>query len=73
VQSGYGVAFVSRLAASNGDLGRIAFVPVRGLDLRRTIYMIRRELHSVNRALDTFWGFVHDPANTDLRHLPENS
>jgi DNA-binding transcriptional LysR family regulator len=73
VQSGYGVAFVSRLAASNGDLGRIAFVPVRGLDLRRNIYMIRRELHSVNRALDTFWGFVHDPANTDLRHLPENS
>ncbi len=47
-------------------MGIIAEVPVAGFDLRRKIYMIRKKLRPANRALDAFWGFVHDPANTDL-------
>jgi len=67
VEAGFGVSFVSRIAASCPlAMGIIAEVPVAGFDLRRKIYMIRKKLRPANRALDAFWGFVHDPANTDL-------
>ena len=42
-----------------------------GLELRRTIFMIRRTLEVPHRAQEAFWGFVHDPANADLLRLPE--
>jgi DNA-binding transcriptional LysR family regulator len=72
VASGYGVSFVSRLSAACPlERGHVVEVPVRGLELRRKIYMIRRELDEPNRAQDTFWGFVHDPANIDLLRLAE--
>jgi DNA-binding transcriptional LysR family regulator len=72
VASGYGVSFVSRLSATCPlEQGYVVEVPVRGLELRRKIYMIRRELDEPNRAQDTFWGFVHDPANIDLLRLAE--
>ncbi len=67
VEAGFGVSFVSRIAASCPlAMGIIAEVPVAGFDLRRKIYMIRKKLRPANRALDAFWGFVHDPKNTDL-------
>ena len=67
VEAGFGVSFVSRIAASCPlAMGILAEVPVAGFDLRRKIYMIRKKLRPANRALDTFWGFVHDPANIDL-------
>ncbi|NOR89617.1 MAG: LysR family transcriptional regulator [Anaerolineales bacterium] len=67
VEAGFGVSFVSRIAASCPlAMGLIAEVPVAGFDLRRKIYMIRKKLRPANRALDAFWGFVHDPANIDL-------
>jgi hypothetical protein len=33
--------------------------------------MIRKKLHSANRALEAFWAFVHDPVNIDLLLLAE--
>jgi DNA-binding transcriptional LysR family regulator len=72
VEAGFGVSFVSRLAAV-GALERRAVVEVRvaGFDLRRTIHMVRNTLHPANRAVEAFWGFVHDPANVDLLRLAE--
>ncbi len=72
IEAGFGVSFVSRLAAA-GALGRhvVVEVPVAGFDLRRQIHMVRNTLHPANRAVEAFWGFVHDPANVDLLRLAE--
>ena len=70
VAAGYGVSFVSTLAAEWAlALGKIATVPVNDLALRRTVYMVRRALEKPNRPQELFWGFVHDPANADLLRL----
>jgi DNA-binding transcriptional LysR family regulator len=73
VSSGYGVSFVSTLASACPlDRGNIVDVDVRGLNLRRTIYMVRNRLDSPGRAQEVFWGFVHDDANADLLRLPDS-
>lgn len=70
VEAGFGVSFVSTLAADWAlKLGRVVAVPVTGLSLKRNIYMIRRLLASPNRPQEVFWNFVHDPTNRDLLHL----
>jgi DNA-binding transcriptional LysR family regulator len=72
VAAGFGVAFVSRLSAANSlQSGRVVEVPVSGLDLQRKIYMVRRAIEAPNRAQEVFWGFIHDPSNTDLLRLAE--
>jgi DNA-binding transcriptional LysR family regulator len=72
VAAGFGVSFVSRLAAACAlDRGTVVEVPVAGFDLRRTILMVRNTLHPANRAVEVFWGVVHDPANADLLRLAE--
>jgi DNA-binding transcriptional LysR family regulator len=74
VSSGYGISFTSSLAsACLIERGDIVEVPVKGLDLHRTIYMIRKKLITPNRLQDAFWSFVHDTANQDLLQLPESS
>jgi DNA-binding transcriptional LysR family regulator len=70
VQDGFGVSFVSSLAAEWAlELGYVAAVPVIGLELQRTIYMVRRTLEAPNRPQEVFWGFIHDPSNADLLRL----
>ncbi|MGD8585723.1 MAG: LysR family transcriptional regulator [Chloroflexota bacterium] len=70
VEAGFGVSFVSTLAADwSLRLGKVATVPVTGLELRRTVYMVRRTLETPNRPQEVFWSFVHDPANADLLRL----
>ena len=70
VESGYGVSFISTLAADWAlKLGRVAVVPVAEFELQRTIYMVRRTLNTPNRAQEAFWNFVHDPSNADLLML----
>jgi DNA-binding transcriptional LysR family regulator len=71
VAAGYGVSFVSTLASACPlDRGNIVEVEVRGLNLRRTIYMIRNGVDSSNRPQETFWSFIHDDSNSDLLRLP---
>jgi DNA-binding transcriptional LysR family regulator len=71
VAAGYGVSFVSRLAAACAlASGRVVKVPVADFDLRRKIYMVRREIENRTRAQDVFWGFVHDPSNAELLRIP---
>jgi DNA-binding transcriptional LysR family regulator len=72
VEDGFGVSFVSRLAAAWAlDRGSVVEVPVAGVDLRRKIFMVRKDIQEANRAMDAFWGFVHDPSNADLLYLAE--
>lgn len=74
VQAGFGVAFVSRLAANWAlELGLVVAVPVSGMRLRRTIYMIRRRLEDPHRPQEVFWDFVHSAANEDLLLLPRSA
>ena len=70
VEAGFGVAFNSSLASDWAiNLGRVVSVPVAGFEQQRTIYMVRRELVTPNRAQEAFWNFVHDPSNADLLRL----
>jgi DNA-binding transcriptional LysR family regulator len=72
VEAGFGVSFVSRLSAAWAlELGNVVEIPVEGFDLRRLIYMIRKQIQEPNRAAEAFWGFVHDPENKDLLRLAE--
>jgi DNA-binding transcriptional LysR family regulator len=72
VADGYGVAFVSELAATYPlERGHVMAVPVDGLTLQRTIYMVRKRIGDSYRPRDAFWSFVHAPENADLLRLPE--
>jgi DNA-binding transcriptional LysR family regulator len=72
VAAGYGVSFVSTLASACPlERGNVVNVLVRGLDLSRTIYMVRKKLTVTSRPQDAFWSFVHDLGNLDLILLPE--
>jgi len=70
VASGYAVSFVSTLASACPlERGQVTNVKVKGLDLHREVYMIRKRLDEPNRAHEVFWSFVHDPSNADLLRL----
>jgi DNA-binding transcriptional LysR family regulator len=73
VESGFGVSFVSRLAAEWAlSLKSVIKVSVKDVDLRRKVFMVRKQMQVPNRALEAFWGFVHDPGNADLLRMAEN-
>lgn len=72
VAAGYGVSFVSTLASACPlDRGSVVDIAVRGLNMRRTIYMVRNRMEMPNRPQEAFWSFVHDESNIDLLRLPE--
>ena len=59
VEEGIGSAFLSRLTAMRGlKSGKITEVQVEGMDLERTIYMVRNRAHVLTQAQQTFWDFV---------------
>jgi DNA-binding transcriptional LysR family regulator len=67
VEAGFGVSFVSRLAAAWAlRQGAVVEVSVAGIDLCRQVYMVQKIIREANRAVEAFWGYVHDPANADL-------
>jgi DNA-binding transcriptional LysR family regulator len=72
VEAGFGVAFVSRLAAQCELMQKsVVEIPVDGFDLHRKIYMLRKPYPLPNRAVEAFWGFIHDPSNADLLRMAE--
>jgi DNA-binding transcriptional LysR family regulator len=72
VEGEFGVSFVSRLAAEWAlSANNIVIIPVKGVDLRRQVYMVRKHMQVPNRALEAFWGFVHDSINADLLQMAE--
>jgi DNA-binding transcriptional LysR family regulator len=67
IANGYGVSFVSELASRHlRELGRVKSVLVNGLNMQRTIYMVRKRISAPHRPRDVFWGFIHAPENKDL-------
>ncbi len=71
ISNGYGVSFVSEVASRNlKDLGRVVSVPVQGLNMQRTIYMVRKRISAPHRPRDVFWNFIHAPENSDLLCKP---
>lgn len=67
VAGGFGVAFVSSLAAARAlKRQEVVEVPLVDLKLSRRIYMVRRILEVPNRAQEVFWDFIHDPVNAYL-------
>ncbi len=74
VAAGYGIAFVSKLASACPlQRGNVIDLDVDGLDLTRSIYMVRQANSSSHRPREAFWSFIHAPENADLIHLPEQS
>ncbi len=72
VAAGYGVGFVSELAADYAiERGSVTNIRVEGQKLHRTIYMARKHLSDSYRPRDAFWSFVHAEENTDLLRLPD--
>jgi DNA-binding transcriptional LysR family regulator len=64
------VAFVSRLAAARGlALGRVVEVPVAGMALSRSIYMVRRQQGAGTPLQQAFWDFAYAPENEDIRRI----
>jgi DNA-binding transcriptional LysR family regulator len=67
VAAGYGVSFVSELAAADAlRSGNVVDIHVDGINLQRSIFMVRKRISAPHRPRDVFWGFIHDPANADL-------
>ncbi len=72
VAAGYGVAFVSELAATYPlERGNVISICVEGLTLQRTIYMVRKRVGDAYRPRDAFWSFVHATENADLLRLSD--
>ncbi len=60
VERGVGIAFVSEMVAASAlALNRVKKVEMSGLDLRRTIYIVRHVDCAFTRAQKLFWEFVH--------------
>lgn len=73
VAAGYGVSFVSKLAAAYPlERGDVVNVRVEDLNLQRSIFMARKRVSNPHRPRDAFWSFVHDSTNADLIHLAEH-
>jgi len=67
VSTGYAVSFVSSLASACPlERGNVVDVSVKGFDMTRKIFMIRKRLETPHRAQEVFWSFVHTPMNIDV-------
>lgn len=72
VEAGFGVSFVSWSSAHAAlKRGTVAEVRVAGFNLHRPVYLVRKDIHEANRAVEAFWGFVRDPLNLDLLRIAE--
>ena len=70
VADGYGISFVSTLAtACPLEKGNVINIPVKGLDLQREIFMVRKRISVPHRPRDVFWSFIHHPSNADLLNM----
>jgi DNA-binding transcriptional LysR family regulator len=67
VSTGFGISFVSTLASACPlERGNVVDVQIKGFDMRRKIFMIRKRLEAPHRAQEVFWSFVHNPLNLDV-------
>ncbi len=71
VEAGWGISWVSMVAAQRAaEVGKIRLVEVEGMNLRRTIYLVRHQQHASSEAHLKFYEFISSPAGqTILRRL----
>ncbi len=68
VATGYGVSFVSNLAAAYAvKQGDVVEMAMEDLALQRKIYMVRKRTSTPHRPRDVFWGFY--PRAVQYRYL----
>jgi DNA-binding transcriptional LysR family regulator len=61
VECGVGIAFVSEMIAARGlALGRVKKVDIKGLQLRRSIYMARKVGYPFTQAQARFWEYAQE-------------
>ena len=71
VQEGLGLGFVSTLVASEAvESGKLALVPIDGMEITKTVYMIRNPEVAGTAAGGAFWDFAYAPEHEDLRERP---
>lgn len=71
VAEGLGVAFVSSMVAvPPASMGSVAVVEVDGLELTRTLYMVRDAGRSASRAQAAFWDYAFSPEAEAVRRRP---
>lgn len=71
VEAGLGVSIVSRCAAKDAlELNRISEVKVQGLDLNRSLYLVKQSQSIGGFAIEAFCNFVNDPKEC-MRFLPK--
>jgi DNA-binding transcriptional LysR family regulator len=70
VERGVGIGFVSEMVAARGlAFGHVKRVELKGLDLKRTVYIARHINHQLTRAQNLFWEFAkshRDKLNTEI-------
>jgi DNA-binding transcriptional LysR family regulator len=72
VQEGIGVAFVSWMVAKEAvERGSLAMIPVAGLALSKTLYLIRNPDRPATRAQTAFWDLATAPETEDIRSISE--
>jgi DNA-binding transcriptional LysR family regulator len=70
VEAGIGAAFVSRLEAHHGLVaGKVVEVPVQGMRLSRTIYLVRNTRRAGTPLQEAFWAFAFAEENGALCEL----
>lgn len=67
VQEGVGVGFVSKMVVQQMVSGKVAIVPVQGLDIKQEIYVCRHRLIPQTRIQAAFWEFIAHPNISDLQ------
>ena len=74
VENGIGVAFVSMLVANEGVRhGSLSIVPVEGLDLTKTLYMIRNPDRPATRAQTAFWELAFSDDAAPIRDVTRSA
>ena len=71
VQEGLGLAFVSTMVAYEAvQAGTLSIVPVEGMDISKTLFMIRNPEIPSTTAGAAFWEFAFAEENKDIRLRP---
>lgn len=74
VEEGMGVAFVSRISAERyGDGSRVHIVPVRGLEMRRYLYLVTSSNSPQSPAASAFLEFVDHQLPIALSSAPHDT
>lgn len=64
VSEGYGIAIISSIAAKKAD-NYVNIIPLKGVENRRKLFMVRRTRESYPALVETFWDFTKNLVTED--------